>query len=75
MKIEKIEKLVTHLHDKPEYIIHMRNLKQALNRRSILKKDHRLIKFNQNAWLKPNIDMNTKLVNKQKTILRKTFLS
>ena len=31
MKIEKVEKLVTNLHDKTEYAIHIRNLKQALN--------------------------------------------
>ena len=31
MKIEKVEKLVTNLHDKTEYVIHIRNLKQALN--------------------------------------------
>ena len=26
-KIEKVEKLVAHLHDKTEYVIHIRNLK------------------------------------------------
>ena len=31
MKIEKVEKLVASLHDKTEYVIHLRNLKQALN--------------------------------------------
>ena len=31
MKIEKIEKLVANLHDKTEYVIHLRNLNQALN--------------------------------------------
>ena len=30
MKIEKVKKLVTNLHDKTEYDIHIRNLKQAL---------------------------------------------
>ena len=28
MKIEKVEKLVANLHDKAEYIIHIRNLKK-----------------------------------------------
>ena len=37
MKIEKVEKLVTNLHDKTEYAIHIRNLKQALNHGLILK--------------------------------------
>ena len=61
MKIEKVEKLVANLHDKTEYVIHIRNLKQALNHGLVLKKVHRVIKFNQNAWLKPYIDMNTDL--------------
>ena len=52
MKIEKVEKLVANLHDKTEYIIHIRNLKQALNH-------HKMLKFDQNACLKPYIDMNT----------------
>ena len=38
MKLEKVEKLVTNLHDKTEYVIHIRNLKQALNHGLILKK-------------------------------------
>ena len=37
MKIEKVEKPVTNLHDKTEYVIHIRNLKQALNDRLIFK--------------------------------------
>ena len=31
MKIEKVEKHVANLQDKTEYVIHIRNLKQALN--------------------------------------------
>ena len=66
MKIEKVEKLVTNLHDKIEYDSHIRNLKQASNHRLILNKAHRVIKFNQEAWIKPCIDMNTKLRKKTK---------
>ena len=42
---EKVEKLVTNLHDKNDYVVHIRNLKQALNHGSILKKVHRAIQF------------------------------
>ena len=49
MKIEKVEKLVANVLDKTEYLIDMINLKQALNYRLVLRKFHRLIKFNQNA--------------------------
>ena len=61
MKIEKIERVVTNLHDKIEYVVHIRNLQQQLNHGLILKNIHRVIKFNQNALMKPYIDMNTKL--------------
>ena len=37
MKIEKVEKLVANLHDKTEYVIHIRNLKEALNHELVLK--------------------------------------
>ena len=47
MKIEKVEKLVANLHDKTEYVIHIRNLKQALNHGIVLKKFRRVIIFNQ----------------------------
>ena len=73
MKIEEVEKLANNLHDKTEYVIHIRNLKQALNHGLVLKKVHRVIKFNQNAWLKPYIDMNTKLRQKAKTNFEKDF--
>ena len=55
IKIENDEKLVPNLHDKTEYVIHIRNLKQRSNYRLVLKKVHRVIEFNQKAWLKPYI--------------------
>ena len=65
MKIEKVKKFVANLQDKTKYVIHIRNLKQALNHGLVLKKVHRMFKFNQNAWLiKPYIDMNTDLRKK-----------
>ena len=66
MKIERVGKLVASLHDKTEYVIHIRNLKQALNHGLVLKKVHGVIKFNQNAWLKPYIGVNTDLRNRAK---------
>ena len=59
LKFEKVKKFATNLHDKTEYVIHMRNLKQALNHKLIWKKIYRVIKFNQKTWLKPYIDLNT----------------
>ena len=73
MKTEKVEKLVANLHDKNEYVKHIRNLKQALNHGLVLKKVHRVIKFNQKAWLKPYIDMNIKLRQKAENNFEKNF--
>ena len=75
MKIEKVEKLVANLHDKTEYVINIRILKQALNHRLVLKKVHRVIKFNQNASLKPYIDMSTDLKKSIYYFEKKIFLS
>ena len=73
MKIEKVEKLVANLPDKTEYVIHIRNLKLALNHELALKGVHKVIKFNQNAWLKPYIDMNIDLRKKIKNDFEKDF--
>ena len=51
-----------------------KKLKRALNHGLVLKKVQRA-KFNQEAWQKPYIDMNTEFRKKQKMILRKNFLS
>ena len=73
MKIDKCKKLVYNLYDKKKYVVHIRSLKQALNRGLILKKVHRIIQFNQEAWLKPYIDMNTELRKKAKNDFQKDF--
>ena len=73
MKILKVEKLVTNLLDKTECVIHIRNLKQALNHGLILKKVLRVIKFNQKAWLKPYINMNTTVRQNAKNNFEKDF--
>ena len=35
MKIEKVENFVANLHKKTEYVIHVRNLKEALDHRFV----------------------------------------
>ena len=69
----KIEKLVANLHDIIEYVIYIRNLKQALNHGLVLKKIHKVIEFDPRAWLKQYIGMNTDLRKAAKTILKTTF--
>ena len=66
MKTENFEKLVANLHDKTQYVIHIKNLKQVLNHGLVLKKVQTVIEFNQNAWLKP--------YKKAKNILKKILI-
>ena len=61
MKINKCNKLLCNLYDKNNYVVHIRSLQQALDHGLILKKVHRVIQFNQEAWLKEYIDMKTEL--------------
>ena len=72
-KLEKVKKLLCSIEDKKRHIIHIRALKQALNHGLILKGVHRVVKFNQEAWLKPYIDMNTKLRKEAKNEFEKDF--
>ena len=73
MKIDKTQKLVCNLHDKKKYVVHINILKQALDHGLKLKKVHRVIEFNQEAWLKKYIDMNTKLRKKTSNDFEKDF--
>ena len=61
MKIDKCKKLVCNLQNKKN-VVHIKSLKQALNHGLKLKRIYRIIEFNQKAWLKPYIDMNTSSV-------------
>ena len=73
MKIEKVEKLVANLHDKKEFVILIRTLKDASNHELVLKKVYRVIKFNQKAWLKSYININMELRKKAKYNFEKYF--
>ena len=72
-KIEKCDKLVCNIQYKEKYVVHIRALKQVLNHRLILKNIHRVIQFNQEAWLKPYIDMNTKKRKEAKNEFEEDF--
>ena len=61
MEVNGVEKLIPNLRDNKNYVIYIEALNQALKHGLILEKIHRVIKFNQSAWLKPYIDMNTEL--------------
>ena len=46
---------------KKNYIVHVLALKQALNPGLKLAKLHKIIQFDQKAWLRPYVDINTEL--------------
>ena len=73
METDKCKKLVCNLHNKKKYVVHIRSFKQALNHGLKLKKVHRIIEFNQEAWLKTYIDMNTELRKTAKNDFEKDF--
>ena len=55
------------------YVVHIRALKQALNHGLVLKEMHKVIQFNQKAWLKLYIDMNNKFRTEAKNDFEKDF--
>ena len=55
------KKLCLTLKDKKNYVCHYKNLKFYLKHGLKLKKIHKILQFDQKAWLKPYIDFNTKL--------------
>ena len=73
MNINKCSKLVCNLYNKKNYVVYIRALKQALMYGLKLKKVHKVLQFNQKAWLKPYIDMNTKLRKEAKNDFEKDF--
>ena len=66
----KNRKSVHNVHNEIEFVVHIRNLKLALNHGLVLKKVLKVINFNQKAWLRPCIDMNTDLRKKTKKRFR-----
>ena len=67
------KKLVCNLNDKKNYIVHINVLKQALDHGLKLRKVHRVIEFEQEAWLKEYIDVNTELNKKATNDFEKDF--
>ena len=68
-----VEKLIPNLRNKTKYVIHYKNLIQCLKAGMKLKKIHRGIKFIESEWMRPYIEMNTKLRAKAKNNFEKDF--
>ena len=73
MVINNTKKLVCNFNDKKNYVVHINVLKQALDHGLKLRKVHRVIEFDQEAWLKEYIDVNTELRKKASNDFEKDF--
>ena len=73
MKIEKSTQLFCTVQDKKNDVVHIVALKQALKHGLKLTKVNKIIQFDQETWLKPYIDMNTKLRKEAKNDFEKDF--
>ena len=71
--VNKVEKLIPNLNDKKNYVIHHETLKLYLSLGLKLTKIHRGITFEESAWLKPYIDLNTDLRAKAQNDFEKDF--
>ena len=66
-------KLCLTLLDKKEYICHYRNLKLYLKKGMKIKKVRRVLQFQQSPWIKPYIDLNTRLRQEAKNKFQQNF--
>lgn len=69
----KQEKLITDLSDKENYVLHYRNLKLYVNLGIKIRAIHKVLEFDQDTWLKPYIDFNTKKRQEAQTQFEKNF--
>ena len=61
------------LYNKRKFVVHINALEQVLKHGLVLEKVHRVIQFDQSAWLKSYIDFNTKLRTEAKNEFEKDF--
>ena len=73
IKIDNVDKLISSLLPKKNYVLHYKNLKQYLQEGMNLKKVHRGIKFYQSPWMEPYIRKNTELRKEAKNAFEKDF--
>ncbi|XP_053212251.1 uncharacterized protein LOC128395792 [Panonychus citri] len=67
------KKLTPNLLKKEKYVIHYRNLKYYMDKGLKLEKIHRIISFEEVAWLQPYIDLCTSKRQQSKTNFEKDF--
>ena len=73
LPVNKVKKLLCTLNDKKKYIIHHETLKHYMSLGMKLGKIHRIIGFEESAWMKTYIDLNTELRTKADNDFEKDF--
>jgi len=71
--VNTVEKLIPNLRNKKKYVVHYENLKLYERLGLKITKIHRGINFEERAWLKEYIDLNTELRTKEKNKFEKDF--
>ena len=70
---DRTKKLVLTLRDKKNYVLHYCNLQLYLSLGLKLKKVHRVLSFDQEAWMEPYIWLNTELRKRATLDFEKNF--
>ena len=73
LKLPESEKLLLTLEDKSNYVVHYRNLQFYLKQGMKLKREHRVLEFEQECWMEPYIQMNTEFRKKSNSDFEKNF--
>ena len=66
-------KLIPNLLPKSKYIIHYRNLQLYVKLGMQLEKVHRILEFKQTAWMRPYIELNTRMRQQSTSTFEKNF--
>jgi len=68
-----VTKLFATFHVKKHYVVHYMALKQSISAGLVVDKVHRVVQFNQTAWLAPYIDKNTEMRKNAKNKFEENF--